>query len=56
MATFQVKATITVEGDNVRSKADVKRELQVMLDDYFDNNSTDYADIVISIENIVKEK
>ena len=50
MAKYQITAIITVD-----SKADAKRELQVMLDDYADNNSSDFADITIHIQNIARE-
>ena len=55
MAKYQITSIITVEGNNIHSKADAKRELQVMLDEYASNNSSDFADITISIQNIARE-
>ena len=46
MATYTFDARITVEGNDVRTPYDAPRELQVMLNDYEDNNP-DSADIII---------
>ena len=55
MSTYKILAVITIEGGRIRSKKDAVNELQVMIDDYADNNSESGAEIEISIENITKE-
>lgn len=52
MATYTIKATITVSG--VRSRSDAVNELQVMLDDYHDNNPG-RKEITIGLDKVNKE-
>ena len=54
MASYTIKATITVSGSQIRSKKDVREALQVMLNDYEDNNE-DAADIVIGLDSVAKD-
>ena len=53
MASYTVKATITVSGDGIRSKQDVKNALFVMLNDYADMNE-DAADVGIHLETVAR--
>jgi hypothetical protein len=55
MARYQITSIITVDGDNIHSKADAKREVQVMLNDYEDNNGSSAANITIYIQKIARE-
>jgi hypothetical protein len=53
MATFTITAIITVEG--AQSRKDAFSELQVMLDDYADNNSENGKEISIHIKKTEKK-
>lgn len=57
MAKYVFTGTITIEGDNVKSKRDAITTLQVMLNDYEDCNSTESdTDIVIHWDTIERVK
>ena len=53
MATYKFIGTITVP--NCRSRAEAINELQVMLNDYEDNNSESCKDITIHWDKVERE-
>ena len=54
MATFTIQATITIDGKHIKSRKGAVNELQVMLNDYEDNNSESGADISINIKSVTE--
>lgn len=56
MATFTIQATITIDGKHIKSRKDAVNELQVMLNDYEDNNSESGTGISIQVDSVTKEK
>lgn len=55
MSKYKVLAVLTIDGRRIRSTKSAINELQVMLDDYADNNSESGAEIEISIKTIQKD-
>lgn len=55
MATYKIKATLTVRGKNIRSRSNATDELQVMLGCYDDMNDED-SSVCIHIEDVRREK
>ena len=54
MATYKFTATISVT--NSRSRSDAINQIQVMLNDYEDMNSSSNKEILISLDASVKEE
>ena len=56
MATYVFTGTITIDGSRIRSRKDAITELQIMIDDYANNNPVTAADISIHWDKVEKVK